>query len=57
LLLEFRKAPKGGKFKLNEGINRVIAPVRTRAGHRVRIFKRRFGHVKTRCRRLAKNRA
>jgi len=57
VLLELRRAPKGGKLPLDEDINRAIAPVRTKAGHRVRIFKRRFGHVKTRCRRLAKNRA
>ena len=53
-----RKAPKGGKLDpLDERINRVIAMVRARVEHPFRVIKRQFGHVKTRYRGLAKNRA
>ena len=53
-----RKAPKGGKLHpLDERINRIIAMVRARVEHPFRIIKRQFGHVKTRYRGPAKNRA
>ena len=52
------KAPKGGKLHpLDKRINRVIAMVRAKVEHPFRIVKRQFGHVKTRYRELAKNRA
>ena len=53
-----RKAPKGSKLHpVDERINRIIAKVRARVEHPFRIIKRQFGHVKTRYRGLAKNRA
>ena len=53
-----RKAPKGGKLDpLDERINRVISMVRAKVEHPFRVIKRQFGHVKTRYRGLAKNRA
>jgi IS5 family transposase len=53
-----RKAPKGGELHpLDLRINRVIAMVRAKVEHPFRVIKRQFGHVKTRYRGLAKNRA
>ncbi len=53
-----RKAPKGGALHpIDEDINRIIAKARARVEHPFRILKRQFGHVKTRYRGLAKNRA
>lgn len=55
-----RKATKGGKLHpIDERINRIIAiaKVRAKVEHPFRIVKRQFGHVKTRYRGLAKNRA
>ena len=53
-----RKVPKGGQLHpLDERANRIIAMVRARVEHPFRIIKRQFGHVKTRYRGLAKNRA
>jgi transposase, IS5 family len=53
-----RKSPKGGCLHpLEERANRIIAMVRARVEHPFRIIKRQFGHVKTRYRGLAKNRA
>ena len=53
-----RKAPKGGKLDpISVDINRIIAKVRARVEHPFRVIKRQFGHVKTRFRGLAKNRA
>jgi IS5 family transposase len=53
-----RKAPKGGELdEFDEQINRIIAKVRAKVEHPFRILKRQFGHVKTRYRGLAKNRA
>ena len=53
-----RKAPKGGKLdELDEVTNRIIAMVRAKVEHPFRVLKRQFGHVKTRYRGLAKNRA
>lgn len=53
-----RKAPKGGPLHpLDERINRIIAMVRAKVEHPFCVIKRQFGHVKTRYRGLAKNRA
>ncbi|MCA0957398.1 IS5 family transposase [Mameliella alba] len=53
-----RKAPKGGApHPIDEGINRIIAMVRTRIEHPFRVLKRQFGYLKTRYHGLAKNRA
>lgn len=53
-----RKAPKGGELHpIDADINRIIAMVRARVEHPFRVVKRQFGHVKTRYRGLAKNRA
>ena len=53
-----RKAPKGGDLDpLDVQINRIIAKVRAKVEHPFRILKCQFGHVKTRYRGLAKNRA
>ena len=53
-----RKAPKGGMLHpLDEQANRIIAMVRAKVEHPFRVIKRQFGHVKTRYRGLAKNRA
>ena len=53
-----RKAPKGGNLHpLEESTNRIIAKVRARVEHPFRVIKCQFGHVKTRYRGLAKNRA
>ena len=53
-----RKAPKGGKpDPIDEKINRIISMVRAKVEHPFRVLKRQFGHVKTRYRGLAKNRA
>ncbi|WP_372921572.1 transposase, partial [Roseovarius sp.] len=42
---------------LEEDINRIISMVRAKVEHPFRVVKRQFGHVKTRYRGLAKNRA
>lgn len=53
-----RKAPKGSPLHpIDEQINRIIAMVRAKVEHPFRVTKRQFGHVKTRYRGLAKNRA
>ncbi|SDD11386.1 Transposase DDE domain-containing protein [Ruegeria marina] len=53
-----RKAPKGGKLDpIDEKINRIIAMVRAKVEHPFRVIKRQFGHVRTRYRGMAKNRA
>jgi IS5 family transposase len=53
-----RKAPKGGNLHpLRESTNRIIAKVRARVEHPFCVIKCQFGHVKTRYRGLAKNRA
>ena len=43
--------------RLDERANRIIAMVRAKVEHPFRVIKRQFGHVKTRYRGLAKNRA
>ena len=53
-----RKAPKGSPLHpVDAQINRIIAMVRAKVEHPFRVVKRQFGHVKTRYRGLAKNRA
>ena len=53
-----RKAPKGRALDpIDEEINRIIAMVRAKVEHPFCVLKRQFGHVKTRYRGLAKNRA
>lgn len=53
-----RKAPKGGPLHpVDAQINRIISKVRAKVEHPFRVIKRQFGHVKTRYRGLAKNRA
>ena len=53
-----RKASKGGQLDpIDEEINRIIAKVRAKVEHPFRVIKRQFGHMKTRYRGLAKNRA
>ena len=53
-----RKVPKGSDLHpIDTRINRIIAMVRAMVKHPFRIIKRQFGHVKTRYRGLAKNRA
>ena len=53
-----RKAPKGSDLHpVDARINRITAMVRARVEHPFRVIKRQFGHVKTRYRGLAKNRA
>lgn len=53
-----RKAPKGSPLHpIDAQINRVIAMGRAKVEHPFRVIKRQFGHVKTRYRGLAKNRA
>lgn len=53
-----RKAPKGSPLHpIDAQINRIIAMVRAKVEHPFRVIKRQFGHVKTRYRGLAKNRA
>ena len=53
-----RKAPKGGQLDpIDEEINQMIAKVRAKVEHPFRVIKRQFGHMKTRYRGLAKNRA
>ena len=47
----------GDSRDIDERINRIIAMVRAKVEHPFRIIKRQFGHVKTRYRGLAKNRA
>lgn len=42
---------------INEEIIRIIAMVRAKVEHPFRVIKRQFGHMKTRYRGLAKNRA
>ena len=42
---------------VDEQINRIIAMLRAKVEHPFRIIKRQFGHVKTRYRGLARNRA
>lgn len=46
-----------GVEKLALTINRIIAMMRAKVEHPSRVIKRQFGHVKTRYRGLAKNRA
>jgi IS5 family transposase len=51
-----RKAPKGGKFDpVDEEVNRLTTKVRPKVEHPFCVIKRRFGHMKTRYRGLAKN--
>ena len=51
------KAPAGGTLHpLDEWANRIVAMVRARVEHPIRVIKHQFGHVKTRYRGLAKNR-
>ena len=58
MTLELRKAPKGSPLHpVDAQINRIIAMVRAKVEHPFRVIKRQFGHVKTRYRGLAKNRA
>ena len=53
-----RKASKGGQLDpIDAEINRIIAKVRAKVEHPFRVIKRQFGHMKTRYRGLAKNRA
>jgi IS5 family transposase len=53
-----RKAPKGGRLHpVDAQINRIISMVRAKVEHPFRVIKRQFGHVRTRYRGLAKNRA
>jgi len=53
-----RKAPKGGSLHpVDEQINRIPAMLRAKVEHPFRIIKRQFGHMKTRYRGLARNRA
>ncbi|PWK62646.1 hypothetical protein [Roseicyclus mahoneyensis] len=53
-----RKAPNGGPLHpLYDRINRNNAMVRARGAHPFRVIKRQFGHVKSRYRGLARNRA
>jgi IS5 family transposase len=53
-----RKAPKGGRLDpIEADINRIIAKVRAKVEHPFGVIRRPFGHVKTRYRGLAKNRA
>lgn len=53
-----RKAPKGSPLDpLDVQINHIIAMVRAKVEHPFRVIKRQFGHLKTRYRGLAKNRA
>jgi len=53
-----RKAPKGSDLHpVDAQINRIIAVVRAKVEHPFRVIKRQFGHMKTRYRGLAKNRA
>jgi len=53
-----RKAPKSGRLHpLDARINRIIAMVRAKVEYPFRVIKPQFGHVKTRNRGLAKNRA
>ena len=42
---------------IDEEINRIIAKVRAKVEHPFHVVKRQFGHMKTRYRGLAKNRA
>jgi transposase, IS5 family len=52
------KAPKGSPlYPLEERANRIIAMVRAKVEHPLRVIKRELGNVKTRNRGLAKNRA
>ncbi len=53
-----RKAPKGADLHpVDAQINRIIARVRARVEYPFRGIKCQFGHVKTRYRGLANNRA
>ena len=53
-----RKGPRGSALHpVDADINRIIAMVRARVEHPFRVLKRQFGHLKTRYRGLAKNRA
>ena len=53
-----RKAPKGSPLHpLDVQINHIIARVRAKVEHPFRVIKRQFGHLKTRYRGLARNRA
>lgn len=52
------KAPKGGPpHPLDERLNRLIVMICAKVEHPFRVIKRQFGHVKTRYRGIAKNRA
>ena len=49
---------KGSKLDhIDEDIHRLIATVRSKAEHLIRVIKRELGHAKTRYRVLAKNRS
>jgi len=53
-----RKAPKGDDLHPHaDRINSLIAKVQAKVEHQFRVNKRQFGHVKTRYRGPAKNRA
>ena len=53
-----RNAPTGGTLnELDEHIKQIIAKARAKVEHPFRILNCQFGHVKTRYRGLAKNRA
>ncbi|TYB89946.1 transposase [Oceaniovalibus sp. ACAM 378] len=53
-----RKAPKGGKrHPFDKRIKCIIAMVRGKVEHPIRIIKRQFGYMKACYRGLAKNRA
>jgi IS5 family transposase len=53
-----RKVAKGSELHpIDARINRIIAMVRAKVEHPFRVIKRQFGHVKTRYRGPAKNRA
>jgi IS5 family transposase len=53
-----RMVPKGSELHpIDARTNRIIAMVRAKVEHPFRVIKRQFGHVKTRYRGLAKNRA
>ena len=53
-----RKAPKGSPLHpLDAQLNRLIARIKAKVEHPFRVIKRQFGHLKTRYRGLAKNRA
>jgi IS5 family transposase len=52
-----REAPKGSPPRpIDAWIDRIIAMVRARLGHPLRVIKRQFGYMKIRCRGPAWNR-